>query len=134
MDFMKTVCDFGDLRNKSVMGCLLKCFSENGDVAAFLKVEKMMKQQFGEVPAYCQRLKVELAAEQNGMDSPETIALVRNFADEWWNLGKNGQLEKINDIISRGVDINMKNRGGYTALHEAAWFNQEEAVVLLLKN
>jgi ankyrin repeat protein len=44
-----------------------------------------------------------------------------------------GGLDVVKDLLSHGIDINMRFRGYGTALHAAAGMNQKEVVAFLLE-
>ena len=43
-----------------------------------------------------------------------------------------GDIEQIESLISKGVDVNVKNEDGSTPLHTAAYFGQKEAAQILI--
>lgn len=44
---------------------------------------------------------------------------------------RNGDLEKVKELVKNGVDVNVKNFKGKTALHRAARYGYSEIVKYL---
>ncbi|MCL4361830.1 ankyrin repeat domain-containing protein [Candidatus Dependentiae bacterium] len=50
-----------------------------------------------------------------------------------WKLVKKGDVEKITQIINSGIDINIEDKGGWTALHWAAFYCHYNVVKALIE-
>eukprot|EP00730_Choanoeca_flexa_P011886 TRINITY_DN2882_c0_g1_i2.p1 TRINITY_DN2882_c0_g1~~TRINITY_DN2882_c0_g1_i2.p1 ORF type:complete len:218 (+),score=63.38 TRINITY_DN2882_c0_g1_i2:27-680(+) len=51
-----------------------------------------------------------------------------------WNYANRGDTNELQRILSRGIDVNLKNKVGWTALHAACYGGRLKAVHFLLKN
>lgn len=56
----------------------------------------------------------------------------RGEIDQLMNAASQGATRQVIQLLSGGLDINACNEDGATALHQAAFFNREEVVALLL--
>src|SRR5439155_10936981 len=55
-------------------------------------------------------------------------------SEELWEAAKKGDVEKVEALLDKGVDVNAKSDYGATALHFAADKGNAEVVKLLLKH
>ena len=60
--------------------------------------------------------------------------LKKREQDKFIEAAKKGDIERLQYFIDKGVDINVINRYGMTALYEAIHYDRLEAVDVLLKN
>jgi len=44
-----------------------------------------------------------------------------------------GNIERVKELLSKGVDINLKNRQGWTPLHAAVWNQKQDIAKLLIE-
>ena len=57
-----------------------------------------------------------------------------DLQEELRDSAKAGNLEKVKELISRGVDLNAKDNLNWTALHHAAFNGHLDIVKELIKN
>ncbi|KAI9254536.1 ankyrin repeat-containing domain protein [Phascolomyces articulosus] len=53
--------------------------------------------------------------------------------DNLWIAAGDGQLDRVQELIESGVDVNSHDEYGYTALHAAVSYNQKEILEYLLE-
>lgn len=54
--------------------------------------------------------------------------------DQLWRVAETGDVDELGAILSRGVNVNARNKHGMTALMRAAYYGHEETVRALLKH
>ena len=45
-----------------------------------------------------------------------------------------GNIEAVKQFLAYGADVNVKDKGGFTSLHSAAWNSHKEIAELLIDN
>ena len=52
---------------------------------------------------------------------------------ELYEASDDGDMERVTRLLREGAPVNWKNRGRWTALHQACYYNRPEVVKVLLK-
>ena len=61
------------------------------------------------------------------------ISIFADINDELIRSAKDGDIEKVKQLIVQGADVNAKDVSGKTALLWAAWYGHTEVVKLLIQ-
>ena len=59
--------------------------------------------------------------------------ITNRFDKELLEAAKNGNVQRCEKMLTKGAHLDYQDETGMTALHNAAWKNQEQVVVYLLK-
>ena len=54
--------------------------------------------------------------------------------EEWFKAIENNNINKVNELINQGIDVNIQNTLGYTALILTSYYGYNQIVELLLKH
>jgi ankyrin repeat protein len=60
------------------------------------------------------------------------VLCLADLADQLTDAAMGNDIQKVNELIGKGADVNAKNRNGLTALECAVWNGHTELVKLLI--
>ena len=66
--------------------------------------------------------------------APRAVVSKAKKKEEFFRAAAYGDTAKIKKLIKKGIDVNIRNANGWTALMEASKNGHESVVILLLKN